>query len=64
MIWEFPIGACTAAANHAGLTPDAKDHAVGHGAVAGSFQEKPNLTFRHFVTRCLRERGLEVIGWQ
>jgi outer membrane lipoprotein SlyB len=99
------IGACMAAAEHAGLTPDEKDNAVGHGAakgaavggtiagvgslvrghgvegvvssgakgamvggaagaVAGSFQEKPNMTFRNFVTRCLSEKGLEVIGWQ
>jgi outer membrane lipoprotein SlyB len=98
-------GACMAAAEHAGLTPDEKDNAVGHGAakgaavvgtvgavgalvrgrslegavssgakgavvggaagaVVGSFQEKPNMTFRHFVTRCLGEKGLEVIGWQ
>lgn len=34
------------------------------GAVAGAFQEKPNLTYRRFVQRCLAERGLEVIGWQ
>lgn len=34
------------------------------GAVAGAFQDKPNLTYRRFVQRCLAERGLEVIGWQ
>lgn len=34
------------------------------GAVAGAFQEKPNLTYRRFVQRCLADRGLEVIGWQ
>lgn len=33
------------------------------GAVVGSFQEKPNMTYRHFVQRCLSEKGLEVIGW-
>jgi hypothetical protein len=33
------------------------------GAVAGSFQEKPNMTYRHFVERCLNEKGFEVIGW-
>lgn len=33
------------------------------GAVAGAFQEKPNMTYRHFVQRCLSEKGLEVIGW-
>ena len=34
------------------------------GAVAGAFNEKPNMTYRHFVQRCLSEQGLEVIGWQ
>lgn len=34
------------------------------GAVAGSFNEKPNMTYRHFVQRCASEKGLEVIGWQ
>ncbi len=34
------------------------------GAVAGSFRETPNMTYRHFVQRCLSERGLDVIGWQ
>ena len=33
------------------------------GAVAGSFQDKPNMTYRHFVQRCVSEKGLEVIGW-
>ena len=99
------VGACIAAAEHAGLSPEEKDNAAGLGAakgaavggtiagvgslvrgrglegvlsagakgavvggaaggVAGSLQETPNMTFRHFVTRCLSERGLEVIGWQ
>lgn len=34
------------------------------GAVAGSFNEKPNMTYRRFVQRCVSEQGLEVIGWQ
>lgn len=34
------------------------------GAVAGSMSEKPNMTYRHFVQRCVTERGLEIIGWQ
>ncbi len=33
------------------------------GAVAGSFHEKPSGTFRHFVNRCLKDKGFEVIGW-
>jgi hypothetical protein len=33
------------------------------GAVAGSFHERPNMTFRHFVQRCLADKGYEVIGW-
>jgi outer membrane lipoprotein SlyB len=98
------VAACREAASQAGLTPDEKDNAVGHGAVkgaavggtigavgslvrgrsvdsvvgagargavvggsvgavAGSFQDKPNMTYRHFVQRCLSENGLEVIGW-
>jgi type IV pilus biogenesis protein CpaD/CtpE len=96
---------CIASAQRAGLTPDEKDNAVGHGAakgaavvgtvatvgslvrgrsvdsavtagargaavgaaggaVAGAFNEKPNMTYRHFVQRCASEKGLEVIGWQ
>jgi len=34
------------------------------GAVAGAFHERPNMTYRHFVQRCAREQGLEIIGWQ
>lgn len=34
------------------------------GAVAGAMSEKPNMTYRHFVQRCVTERGLEIIGWQ
>jgi hypothetical protein len=33
------------------------------GAVASAFHERPNMTFRHFVQRCLADKGLEVIGW-
>ena len=33
------------------------------GAVAGAMSERPNTTYRHFVQRCLSEKGFEVIGW-
>jgi outer membrane lipoprotein SlyB len=33
------------------------------GAVAGSFHEKPSSTYRHFVQRCLKDKGFDVIGW-
>jgi outer membrane lipoprotein SlyB len=33
------------------------------GATAGAFKEKPNQTYRHYIQRCLRDKGLEVIGW-
>lgn len=34
------------------------------GAVSGSFHnDKPNPIYRNFVTRCVQEKGLEVIGW-
>ncbi len=33
------------------------------GATGGAFQNQPNQTYRHFVQRCVSERGLEVIGW-
>lgn len=33
------------------------------GAVAGAMQDKPSSTYRHFVQRCLSEKGLDVIGW-
>lgn len=48
------------------LGAGARGAAVGAaaGAVAGSFRETPNMTYRHFVQRCLSERGLDVIGWQ
>jgi hypothetical protein len=34
------------------------------GAVHGAFHDKPSEIHRNFVRRCLRDRGLEVIGWQ
>ena len=33
------------------------------GAVAGAFHDKPNTTFRHYVQRCLKDKGYDVIGW-
>ncbi len=33
------------------------------GATAGAFKEKPNQTYRHYIQRCLSDRGLDVIGW-
>ena len=33
------------------------------GAVAGAFHEKPSTTYRHFVQRCLTDKGFDVIGW-
>ena len=34
------------------------------GAVQGAFRgDRPSSTYRHFVQRCLAERGFEVIGW-
>lgn len=33
------------------------------GAVAGAMSEKANPTYRHFVQRCLKDKGYEVIGW-
>ena len=34
------------------------------GAVSGAFHnDKPNTTYRHFVQRCLSDKGFEVIGW-
>lgn len=48
------------------VTAGARGAVVGGsvGAVAGSFQEKPNMTYRHFVQRCMHEKGFDVIGWQ
>ncbi|MFZ3127205.1 MAG: glycine zipper family protein [Rhodoferax sp.] len=33
------------------------------GATAGAFHNKPSQTYRHFVQRCLHDKGLDVIGW-
>lgn len=33
------------------------------GATGGAMQQQPNQTYRHFVQRCVSEKGLEVIGW-
>lgn len=34
------------------------------GAVHGAFRgDKPNPTYRHFVARCAKDNGLEIIGW-
>ena len=33
------------------------------GAVAGAFHEKPSGTYRHYVQRCLKDKGFDVIGW-
>ena len=48
------------------VTAGARGAAVGGatGAVAGAFNEKPNMTYRNFVQRCAGEKGLEIIGWQ
>ncbi len=49
------------------MTAGAHGAAVGGatGAVSGALQEdRPNMTYRHFVQRCVSEQGLEIIGWQ
>jgi len=33
------------------------------GAVAGAFHDKPSTTYRHYVQRCLKDKGYDVIGW-
>jgi outer membrane lipoprotein SlyB len=34
------------------------------GAVSGAFHnDRPNSTYRHFVQRCLADKGFDVIGW-
>jgi outer membrane lipoprotein SlyB len=33
------------------------------GATGGAMHNQPNMTYRHFVQRCISEKGLEVIGW-
>ena len=64
------VGAVGSIVNGGGLgrTVDhaAKGAVIGGtaGAVRGSFHnDKPNPTYRNFVSHCLRDQGLEVIGW-
>ncbi len=33
------------------------------GAVSGAMHEKASATYRHFVQRCMSDKGFEVIGW-
>lgn len=33
------------------------------GGAGGAMNQQPNQTYRHFVQRCVSEKGLEVIGW-
>lgn len=33
------------------------------GAVAGALHEKPSVTYRNYVQRCLKDKGFDVIGW-
>ena len=33
------------------------------GAVAGALKDKPSSTYRHYVQRCLSDKGFDVIGW-
>ena len=33
------------------------------GAVSGAMNEKASTTYRHFVQRCVSEKGFDVIGW-
>lgn len=33
------------------------------GAVSGALHEKASATYRHFVQRCLSDKGFDVIGW-
>ena len=33
------------------------------GAVSGAMHEKASTTYRHFVQRCMGDKGFEVIGW-
>ncbi|HET8869339.1 MAG TPA: glycine zipper family protein [Aquabacterium sp.] len=55
---------------HGGISKAANNAAKGAvlggtaGAVHGAFRgDKPNPTYRNFVGRCVKESGLEVIGW-
>lgn len=33
------------------------------GAVSGAFHSRPSSIYRHFVQRCLKDKGYDVIGW-
>lgn len=34
------------------------------GVVSGAFHnDRPNSTYRHFVQRCLADKGFDLIGW-
>lgn len=33
------------------------------GGVNGAFRNTPSQTYRHFVQRCLKDKGYDVIGW-
>ena len=48
-----------------GMSKTAKYGGLGAlaGAVAGAFKDKPSSTYRHYVQRCLSDKGFDVIGW-
>ncbi len=62
-------GAVSALVNGRGLEKTVERGAAGAvvggsvGAVAGAFHEKPSGTYRHYVQRCLKDKGFDVIGW-
>ena len=33
------------------------------GAVSGAMQNRPSSLYRHYVQRCVSDKGFEVIGW-
>lgn len=33
------------------------------GGVNGAFRNTPSQTYRHFVQKCLKDKGYDVIGW-
>lgn len=60
------VGALITGRSTSVLRAGAAGAAVGGsaGAVSGAFHnDRPNTTYRHFVQRCLSEKGFEVIGW-
>lgn len=59
------VGALVRGHPERALEVGAEGAAVGGsaGAVAGAFHEKPSGTFRHYVQRCLKDKGYDVIGW-